>query len=799
MLAWVFPGQGSQNKGMGEALFDEFPDLTAQADAILGYSIKQLCLGDLLRNLDDTQYTQPALFVVNTLTYLKKCQATQQQPDFVMGHSLGEYCALFAAGAIDFSTGVKLVQKRGALMGQASDGAMAAVVRFSEEELISFLKKHQLSSIDIANYNAPSQIVISGPQTEINQAIPMINNEGGLAIPLKVSAAFHSRYMQSAKKDFEQFLQDIPFSPLRIPVISNVTARPYQQTDFPSCLAEQITSPVKWLESVRYLMGKGQMTFEEVGPGNVLTKLITKIQQEAEPLVVIESSASKPDSSNHVSSTSNRVLSFPLQDQPSHTSSTSPITHHPPSSDVPKPTRAGGGITAAILGNAAFKQEYGLKYAYITGAMVHGIASTDMVIKMGKAGLMGYWGAGGMDLADIEKAIQHIQRELKDGQAYGMNLLCNVDMPQQEEAIVDLYLQYGIQNVEASAYMQLTSALVRYRLKGLKRDEQGKIVATHRVMAKLSHPEVASLFLNPAPKRIVQKLLAEGKISPEEADLAQYVPMATALCVESDSGGHTDQGVMSTLLPMMIKLRDQAVQQYSNYYPIWVGAAGGIGTPEAAATAFMLGADFILTGSINQCTVESGVSDAVKSILQGINVQDTGYAPAADMFELGAKVQVVRKGVFFPTRANKLYDLYRFHNSWDEIDKKIQKQVQEQYFMRGFHEIWAETRQFLQRAQPEKIEKAESNPKLKMALVFRWYLWYTMRLALEGRTERQVDFQIHCGSAMGAFNQWVKGTHLEKWQNRHVDEIAEKIMQETASFLNSRIPALLENTIKSIA
>ncbi|MCP4387125.1 MAG: malonyl CoA-ACP transacylase, partial [Gammaproteobacteria bacterium] len=183
--------------------------------------------------------------------------------------------------------------------------------------------------------------------------------------------------------------------------------------------------------------------------------------------------------------------------------------------------------------------------------------------------------------------------------------------------------------------------------------------------------------------------------------------MATALCVEADSGGHTDQGIMVVVLPAIIRLRDELVKQHGYARNVWVGAAGGIGTPEAAATAFMLGADFILTGSINQCTVESGTSDAVKDILQGLNVQDTDYAPAADMFELGAKVQVVRKGVFFPARANKLYDLYRYHNCLEELDQKTTRQIQEKHFRRSFEHIWAETRKMFTRAHPKELEKAE--------------------------------------------------------------------------------------------
>jgi len=198
----------------------------------------------------------------------------------------------------------------------------------------------------------------------------------------------------------------------------------------------------------------------------------------------------------------------------------------------------------------------------------------------------------------------------------------------------------------------------------------------------------------------------------------------------------------------------------------------------------MMGADFIVTGSINQCTVEAGTSVRVKELLQQINVQDTDYAPAGDMFELGAKVQVLKRGVFFPARANKLFELYRQFKSLDEIDDKTKTQIQEKYFHKSFSEIYQEIKSFY---PSQEIEKAEQNPKHKMALIFRWYFGNSTQLALKGIEDGIVDYQVHCGPALGAFNQWVKGTDLENWANRHVDEIGIKLMEETALLLNQRI------------
>ncbi|OHX14646.1 2-nitropropane dioxygenase [Chromobacterium sphagni] len=447
-------------------------------------------------------------------------------------------------------------------------------------------------------------------------------------------------------------------------------------------------------------------------------------------------------------------------------------------------------IAAGTLGSAEFRADYRVKYAYLAGAMYKGIASKELVTAMGKAGLMAFLGTGGLSPEEIESSIRFIQSELAPGQPYGMNLLSDLARPEQELRTVQIYLEYGIRHVEAAAYMRITPALVRYRLKGIAVDADGIVRAPNHVLAKVSRPEVAALFMQPAPDNIVRELAASGLLDAEEARLADRVPMADDICVEADSGGHTDQGVAYVLMPAMLALRDEMAAKHRYSSKIRMGAAGGIGTPHAAAAAFMLGADFILTGSINQCTCEAGTSESVKELLQHIDVQDTAYAPAGDMFELGAKIQVVRRGLFFPSRANKLHELYMRHGSLEEIDPKTRQQIQEKYFRRSFDQVWDETRRHYARLDPEQFEAMARNPKRKMAMIFKWYFAHSTRLALQGEEDQLTDYQIHCGPALGAFNQWVKGTAIERWQNRHVADIAERIMQGTAQWLNQRFGAL---------
>lgn len=802
MQAYLFPGQGSQIKGMGTTLFDalpEFAQLETDIDALLGYSLRKLCLADPDGKLNETAYTQPALYVVNALHYLQKQAETGQRPDYVAGHSLGEYNALLAAGAFDFMTGLRLVQQRGALMAQVQEGGMLVVVGLDIEQIQECLSAQGVTTLDLANHNSQQQTVLAGPKVAIEQVKPLFEAAGArLVQQLPVSAPFHSRYMKTTAQSFANFLAGFEFAPLQLSVIANQTGRPYpahaSSAQIKDLLVAQIDQPVQWNESMRYLLAKGVTDFEEIGPGTVLTGLTRRIRREAPPLQLEAEDGSVNPATTAQATPTPAVTDVVMAEL--DTLDTLPTFTPTTNGHEPQHERTQAGlITAESLGSAAFKADYGLKYAYIAGAMYKGIASKELVVAMGKAGLIGYLGTGGMKMGEIEADIRFIQQQLSADQSYGMNLLCNLVEPAVEEQTVDLFLRHGVRYIEAAAYMQITSSLVRYRLHGIQRQPDGTVTVPNHVLAKVSRPEVATLFMQPAPQRIIDKLVASGQLTAEQAELSRFIPISEDICVEADSGGHTDQGVAYALMPAMISLRNELMAEHNYTKPIRIGAAGGIGTPEAASAAFMLGAEFILTGSINQCTVEAGMSDVVKDMLQGINVQDTAYAPAGDMFELGAKVQVLRRGVFFPARANKLYALYQQYNSLDEIDAATQRQIQEKYFKRSFDDVWAETKAYYQRTLPAEITKAEQNPKHKMALIFRWYFVHSTRLAMNGSSEQRVDYQVHCGPALGAFNQWVKSTELEEWRNRHVDQIGIMLMQETATLLNQRFAILSQQAL----
>ncbi len=283
----MFPGQGSQKKGMGAELFSDFSAELRVADEILGYSMQTLCLEDPREELNLTQFTQPALYVVNALSYFKwKSDGNTSEVSAMIGHSLGEYDALMAAGVFDFSTGVRLVQERGRLMSLASGGGMAAVIGLAADEIQSALSVGGIDSIDVANFNSPEQTVISGPQDDIPKVVDVLKAAGAKRVlPLPVSAAFHSRYMKSASEEFRGFLNNFEFNAPAVPVIANATASAYPNDpeSIKDILAKQIAAPVRWTEIIIDLLSahpepECECEWLELGPNAVLAGLLKRIR-----------------------------------------------------------------------------------------------------------------------------------------------------------------------------------------------------------------------------------------------------------------------------------------------------------------------------------------------------------------------------------------------------------------------------------------------------------------------------------------------------------------------------------------
>lgn len=432
------------------------------------------------------------------------------------------------------------------------------------------------------------------------------------------------------------------------------------------------------------------------------------------------------------------------------------------------------------LGDRGFGEAHGVRFPYVVGAMANGIATTRLVIEAGRAGVLGFFGAAGLDRPRVAEAVAELSRVLGDAVPWGCNLIHSPNEPALEEAVAELYVERGVQRISASAYMALTPAVVRCAVAGLRQDPQGRILRARWVLAKVSRLEVARAFLEPAPEPILRVLLERGHIDAHEAQLARRVPVAEDVTVEADSGGHTDNRPLGALLPCMLGLRDEIAASRGYAGTIRVGAAGGLGTPSAVASAFALGAAYVVTGSINQACVESGLHARGRAMLAEAGVADVIMAPAADMFEQGVQLQVLRRGTMFAVRGRRLYELYRAHATWDEIPADERAKVEQQILRSSFGDAWASTRRFWLERDPEEVRRAEADPRHLLALVFRAYLGLSSRWAIAGDEDRRTDYQIWCGPAMGAFNAWAAGSVLQAPERRTVAQVALNLMEGAA-------------------
>lgn len=430
-----------------------------------------------------------------------------------------------------------------------------------------------------------------------------------------------------------------------------------------------------------------------------------------------------------------------------------------------------GPLPPERLGDPDFRAAHGVTHAYHAGAMANGIASARMVAALANKGFLGSFGAAGVLPERVDEALTAIRRDAP-GRPFAVNLIHAPSEAALERAVVDLCLKHEVRCVEASAFLDLTPQVVRYRAAGLTPDGP-----RNRLIAKVSRAEVAEKFLRPAPDALLRPLVEAGAITAGQAELARRFPMADDITAEADSGGHTDRRPLVVLLPEIIAVRDRIRRELPGT-TTRIGAAGGIGTPAAAAAAFGLGAAYVVTGSINQSCVEADQSEHAKRLLAAAGVADCGMAPSSDMFELGVDVQVLKRGTMFAGRAKKLYELYRAHDGLADIPPVERADLEAKVFQRPLDDVWRDCVTYFTERDPEQIHRARDNPKRRMALVFRWYLGLSSGWSIRGVPERAADYQIWCGPAMGAFNQWVAGTHLAA--HREVADVATHLMRGAA-------------------
>ncbi len=677
-----------------------------------------------------------------------------------------------------------MVARRGELMGQVATGSMAAVVGCDLPAVESLIAG--IDDVHIANINAADQIVLAGSDSGLDAVKPLAEAAGARYGRLRGwGGALHSPFVSEAAEEFGRFLTGLPLKEPRIPVIANVDARPHDAAGLVHRLTRQMDHPVRWLDSVRYLRQRGPFEFVELGPGRVLRNLVARIEKQASaeapvaeapvavPSPAVPSPAAPPPppaAPPPAGPSADARSAGPAQapgsaggpdapaPQPAGPAFAAPArAPEPAGAAAPGPSGTGPAVAFSGAGRAAEHGRvggpgrdhgvhrsrrrlvprtlrYGLRHACVAGSMYGGVSGPELLSRLAKSGGMGFYGAGGLTPAEVESGLGTVVAGLGRDNPYGAALPYQQADPEREMALAELYLRLGVRVVEASGHLEITPALVKFRLKG------------GAVLAKVNRTDLAEQLLSPAPADVVRHLREHGHLTEEEAAGAGSIPVATDLVVEAGAGWLSSPASVATVLPSVLRLRDRL--SAGARQRVHVGAAGGIGTPEAAAAALFMGAEFLLTGSVNQCTVEAATSPHTKDILQSLSVHDVDDAPWPEMFELGVRNTVVRKGVFYPAKAAKLHQLWRAHDRWQDIDSGTRDEIERRYLRRPFAEVLAEV-------------GPGGSPKQDMAAVFRSYLVQGLALARQGDATRKVDYHIPCGPAMGAFNDWVRGTELE--------------------------------------
>lgn len=294
-IAFLFPGQGSQAVGMGKDLYENFAaakNVFDIADKVLSKSITTLCFEGPEDALKQTVNTQPSIVTMSIAAMEAFRSEMNIVPDFVAGHSLGEYCAMFTAGVMSLESTLKAIQKRADLMSaSATGGAMAAVLNATEEQLKAGLAEgSKVGYVDVANYNSPAQVVITGDENAVKATSEyLLANGVRRVVPLAVSGAFHSKFMENAGKEFESFVADLELNNASIPVITNVDANPtVNADDFRAKMPKQIYSSVYWTQTIQKMVSEGVEIFVEIGPGKVLAGLNKKIAPETKVLNIFD-------------------------------------------------------------------------------------------------------------------------------------------------------------------------------------------------------------------------------------------------------------------------------------------------------------------------------------------------------------------------------------------------------------------------------------------------------------------------------------------------------------------------------
>lgn len=516
MKAYMFPGQGSQFLGMGgKELFDKFSHLEQVASDIFGYSVKELCLKDPEKLLDKTKYTQPALFVVNAL-YYRKLIEQQGTPDFLFGHSLGEFNALEASGAINFEDATKLIAKRAELMGRVQNGAMAAIIGVESKEIEEIIDNSiYKGELFIANYNSYKQTVISGEKNNISNAEYLFKKYR--YIPLKVSGPFHSLLMEGAANEFKDYLEKITFNEFEVPVISNYSAEIYTLDNIKKNIYKHMISPVKWKQSVEVLKNKGVDEFIQAGPGNVVSNLVSTIDKELTELNIKQEK-------------SNKEIDYKLQ--------------------------------------------YNTKLNYMISGKNYHIGTKEMVVTSLRKNIISFLATDHKSIEEISKEIKTINAlNIKTKTKYGLSISMN-SSEERLKKIFEICESNRINYIEINSCVDISKELVEFKLKGISVTEKGPVFQ-NKIFINSFVPELIKNFVGEPPKNLIEELLSEGKVTKEQSKFGKKNSLAS--CLVLDNNEASDSNLVRLLIPIIRQEINKL--NIKNYDKCYLGVLEGFSTP----------------------------------------------------------------------------------------------------------------------------------------------------------------------------------------------------------------------------
>jgi len=557
MKAFIFPGQGSQRKGMGAELFAKYPDYVKQADDILGYSIEALCVDDKQQQLNFTAYTQPAIFVVSVLTYLEELESSGQ-PDSVAGHSIGEYAALFAAQVFEFDTGLRIVKKRAELMSQAEGSSLAAVVGLSKHELQSRIDDSHLFGIEIANINSPRQIVIGSSTAIIKKFASFCDDQAGRVIPLRVSGAFHTSHMREAQTAFREYLNTLTFSAPTIPVLANYTAQPHEHDQIADTLANHLANSVRWTECIEHMLADGIDTFVEVG-SKILTPMINDIREHA-------NMDAENISQNNEAEASEQSASKPQ------------------------------------LEDISFCTKFGLKKPLIVGGGNADIG-VELISSLCREGVLSFLDTEKLSIADVESALSFLSSDTERNTKFGVSMIYKGD-DEFEERLVDLCLLYNVRFIELRSYLAPTPSILRYRKEGGvdKNDSPN-----NHIIIRVSETEMVTTFLSSSVDLAVQDTTSKQ-------GLKNTVNLVDAICVDTQAWHFSNTCELASV-DEIVNLCEQQLDA-SSLGKVFVGLSGLVVTDNPVETAFEKGADFVSISTIFLLAEEAKIDQATKTVLR---------------------------------------------------------------------------------------------------------------------------------------------------------------------------------------